>query len=106
MEGESQNIEQIKNHREIMLAVAIVMFQFIATIFLHIEAFIFYFPSGSTFVSQSGNILFCDLKISYPAIMIKLLARSFILLPDFKEIYDTITLPIERHLSGNAITSQ
>src|SRR5207253_7202568 len=106
MQRESQDIEQIKNHGKIILTVAIVMRQFITAILLHIKTFIFYFPSGSTFMSQSSNILPGDFKISYPTIMIKLFASRFILLPDFKEIHDTFTCAIERYLAGNAIAGQ
>ena len=60
MDKKSEQIEKEKNHGQIVLAMAKVVFNMIALVFKRIKAFVFNFPACSTTFNQLDHIIFVD----------------------------------------------
>ena len=70
MDKKSEQIEKEKNHGQILLAMAKVVFNMIALIFKRIKAFVFNFPARSAAFDQLNDIIFVDDNIGYPAVTV------------------------------------
>lgn len=70
MDKKSQQIEKEKNHGQILVAMAKVVFNMIALVFKCIKAFVFNFPACPAAFDQLGHIIFIDNNIGHPAIAV------------------------------------
>lgn len=70
MDKKCQQIENEKNHGQILVAMAKVVFNMIALVFKRIKAFVFNFPACSAAFDQLGHIIFVDDNISHPAVAV------------------------------------
>jgi len=57
MGDKGQQIEQVKHHREGLLAMAIVVFELVAMIFVHIDLLIFDLPARAPNAPDGGQTL-------------------------------------------------
>ena len=70
MREESQQIEEKKIHRKVLLAVSEIMLYMIPLILQGVERLIFYLPAASAAPNQFSYILFIYGNISYPTVVI------------------------------------
>jgi len=56
MGDEGQQIEQVKDHREGLLAMAIVVFELVPMVFLDIALFIFNLPAGAPYPHEVATL--------------------------------------------------
>ena len=70
MDKKSEQIEKEKNHGQILLAMAKVVFNMIALVFKRIESFVFNFPACSAAFDQLNDIIFVDDNIGHPAVTV------------------------------------
>jgi len=70
MDKKSEQIEKKKIHRQIMLAMAKVVFNMIALIFKRVKSFVFNFPACPAAFSQLDHIIFIDDNIGHPTVAV------------------------------------
>ena len=70
MDKKSEQIEKEKNHGQIILAVAKVVFNMIALIFKRVKSFVFNFPACPTAFNQLSHIIFIDENIGHPTVAV------------------------------------
>lgn len=66
MPGEGEEVQARQHHRQESLAVAEVVFELVAVIFHHVEAFVLDLPAGPAAGDDFGDILFRDGKARDP----------------------------------------
>jgi len=73
MNKKGQQIEQEEGHGQVVLAVAEVVFDVIALVFKGIKALIFNFPAGTAAFDQIDHVVFGDLDIGDPTVVVSAL---------------------------------
>jgi len=67
---ESQEVEQEKGHGQVVFSVTEIVFNVIALVLKGIKALIFHLPAGAGGFDQIDHILFRDIDVGHPAVMI------------------------------------
>jgi len=70
MDKKSEHIEKKKNHGQILLPMAEVVFNMIALIFKRVKPFVFNFPACPAAFNQLDHIIFIDDNIGHPAVAV------------------------------------
>ena len=70
MDKKGQQVEQEEGHRQVVLSMAEVVFDMVALVFKGIETFVFHFPSGTAAFDQVDHVVFGDVDIGDPAVVI------------------------------------
>ena len=70
MDKKSEQIEKEKNHGQILLAMAKVVFNMIALIFKRVKCFVFNFSACPLAFNKLGDMIFIDENIGHPAITV------------------------------------
>ena len=70
MDKKGQQIEQEKGHGQVVLSVTEIVFNVIALVLKGIKALIFHLPASAAGFNQIDHIVFSDLDIGNPTVMI------------------------------------